>query len=216
MRKVLFATPCYDGKVHVEFLQSLLATLPLLAQNGIALYPVQINHDALVQRARNDFVRMALETECDDLIFMDADQEWNPEWVLRLLQHEVDVVGCPVPKKSDDMLYFNVKLLPEGLLAPVNHLLRVHSVGAGFLRISRRALQQVWDISSEYQNNGTKGRMVFDVEVQDGELVSEDTVFCNKWKSLGGQVWIDPSMTCNHVGSKVYKSNFAAFIKAAL
>ena len=54
--------------------------------------------------------------------------------------------------------------------------------------------------------------MVFDVQVQDGQLVSEDNVFCKKW---GGPVYIDPTMTCNHIGVKKYTGNFEAFIKHA-
>lgn len=212
MRKVLFATPCYDGKVHVEFLQSLLASVALAAQQGIALHPVQIVGDALVQRARNDFVKMALETECDDLIFMDSDQEWDPEWVVQLLSHPVDVVGCPVPKKSDTLIDFNVKVLPDGLLPPVNGLLQVAAVGTGFIRLSRKALQAVWDVSPEYTNSGTTCRMVYDLRITDGDLISEDTVFCAKWRALGGEVWVDPSMTCNHIGSKKWVRSFKEFI----
>lgn len=214
MRKILLGTPCYDGKVHVEFLHSLINTLALAASRNIAIYPVQICHDALVQRARNDLVRLALQTNCDDLIFVDADQSWMPEWIFQLLDHPVHVVAGTVPKKSDTEIDFNVKLLPEGLLAPVNHLLRVESVGTGFMRISRKALQTVWDISRPYTEKGEKNRLVFDVVVSEtGELISEDNVFCAKWSSTGGQVWIDPRMTCDHIGYKKYISNFQEFIK---
>ena len=79
------------------------------------------------------------------------------------------------------------------------------------MRISKNALKKVWDESVEYQNEGRTCRMVFDVQVQDGQLVSEDNVFCRKW---GGDVYIDPSMTCNHIGVKKYTGNFMEYIKA--
>jgi hypothetical protein len=56
--------------------------------------------------------------------------------------------------------------------------------------------------------------MVFDVQLIDGELVSEDNVFCRKWRGLGGKVWIDPSMTCNHIGVKKYSGSFMDFVKS--
>lgn len=213
MRKVLLGTPCYDGKVGVGFLHSLLGTLHLASQNSIAIYPVQVCHDALVQRARNDLVKIALESECDDLIFMDADQEWNPEIIMRLLSHEVDVVGAPIIKKSMSITDYNVKLLPEGIPAPVNHLLRVKAVGTGCLRISKKALQTVWDMSPEYENNGTTCRMVFDVQVVDGQLISEDNIFCAKWRNTGERVWVDPALDLGHTGSHTWHGNFAEFIK---
>jgi hypothetical protein len=55
--------------------------------------------------------------------------------------------------------------------------------------------------------------MVFDVQIVNGDLVSEDNVFCKKWRSLGGKVFIDPAMTCNHIGVKKYQGNFLNFIK---
>jgi len=214
MRKVLIGTPCYDGKVHVEFLHSLLGTMSLAAQNQVALYPVQIAHDALIQRARNDLVRLALETDCDDLIFIDSDQAWEPEWVFRLLNHPVDVVAGTVPKKSDVNIDFNVKMLPQGLLPPENDLLEVECVGTGFMRISKKALQQVWEVSEPYTNHGVANRLVFNVKLSfDGELVSEDNAFCQAWRACGGKVWVDPSMTCAHIGQKTYVNNFAEFIK---
>ena len=214
MRKVLIGTPCYDGKVHVEFLHSLLGTMSLAAQNQVALYPVQIAHDALIQRARNDLVRLALETNCDDLVFIDSDQAWEPEWVFRLLNHPVDVVGGAVPKKSDSHIDFNVKRLPQGLLAPENDLLEVECIGTGFMRISKKALSQVWEVSEPYTNQGKENRLVFNVRLDfQGELVSEDNAFCQTWRACGGKVWVDPSMTCSHIGQKTYNYNFAEFIK---
>lgn len=214
MRKVLLGTPCYDGKVNVEFLHSLLATLGLCSKHDTAIYPVQICHDALIQRARNDLVSMALESECDHLVFVDSDQEWDPEWIFKLLDHPVDLVAGTVPKKSDTHIDFNVKALPEGLSKPVNGLLEVESVGTGFMSISKKALQTVWDMSPEYKNSGKTNRMVFDVQILDnGDLISEDNVFCEKWRKSGGKVWIDPTMTCNHIGNKKYQNNFLQFIQ---
>ena len=211
-RRVMIGTPCYDGRVSAEFMQSMLGSVGLAAQNNIMIFPVQVGHDALVQRARNDLVNMALAANVDDLVFVDADQTWNPMGLIKLLSHKVDVVGCPVPKKSDTQIDFNVKVLPEGLGNTTDGLFDVASVGTGMLRITRAALKKVWDASPEYKNNGVPCRMVFEVKIVDGELVSEDNVFCNKWRGLGGKVWLDPSMTCGHIGVKHFYNSFAKFI----
>jgi len=210
MRKVLIGTPSYDGKVDVWFANSLVNTIRLTPPDTV-IVPVYMAYDALVQRARNDLVKLALEEEFDDLIFIDADQEWNPEWINTLLNHDADVVGGTVVKKSDTPA-FNVKALAEGLTTGENGLMEVECVGTGFLRLSRKALQDVWDISEEYTNEGKTNRMVFDIKIMNGELVSEDNVFCRKWHGLGGKVYIDPTMTCNHIGNKKYMGNFLAFI----
>lgn len=214
MRKVLLGTPCYDGKVHAEFLQSLVATIKMCPPD-INIIPIQICHDALIQRARNDLFQMALEADCDDLIFMDADQEWNPEWIFTLLNHPVDVVGGTVIKKSD-IPSFNIKILDSGIKTEENGLIEVVSVGTGFLRISKEAIQSIWEISKEYTSQGKTSRMVFDIQVIDGDLVSEDNVFCRKWNDLGGKVYIDPTMTCNHIGIKKYTGNFIEYVNSLI
>jgi glycosyltransferase involved in cell wall biosynthesis len=211
MRRVLLGTPAHDGRVDVWYCNSLVNTIKLAAQHDVQIDPIYMSYDSLIQRARNDLVRLALEQQYDDLIFMDSDQEWDPAWIFRLLAHEPDVVGGTVVKKSDQTL-FNVKALKSGLALNSQGLIEVESVGTGFLRISRRALEAIWDISEEYINEGRKCRMVFDVRLIDGELVSEDNVFCAKWRGLGNSVWIDPSMTCAHIGAKKYHGNFIQFL----
>ena len=212
MRRVLIGTPAHDGRVDVWYCHSLVNTIKMAAQQGVQIDPIYMSYDSLVQRARNDLVRLALEQRYDDLIFMDSDQEWDPAWIFQLLAHAEDVVGGTVVKKSDQPL-FNVKILKSPLQIESNGLIEVESVGTGFLKISRAALEAVWNISEEYINEGRKCRMVFDVKLINGELVSEDNVFCAKWRGLGNRVWIDPNMTCGHVGVKKYTGNFLQFVK---
>ena len=213
MRKVLIGTPSHDGKVDVWFANSLVNTVRMSYEKETIVVPVYMAYDSLVQRARNDLVRLAIEEDFDDLIFIDSDVEWNPEWVFKLLEYKEDVVGGVYPKKTDEPL-FPVKALPEGLKLNEDGLMEVEGMPTGFLKISKGALKQVWDVSEEYKNEGRTCRMVFDIKVMDGDLVSEDIVFCRKWRDLGGKVYIDPSMTCNHIGVKKYTGNFQEYIKA--
>lgn len=212
MRKVLIGTPAHDGRLDVWYCNSLVNTIKLSMVHGVEIIPVYMSYDSLVQRARNDLVRLAIEDNFDDLIFIDSDEEWNPEWIFTLLNYDVDVVGVPVIKKSDTPA-FNVKSLPDGMRFDKNNLMEVEAVGTGFLRISKNALEQIWDDSPEYMNENRKCRMVFDIQIIDGDLVSEDNIFCQKWRNLGGKVYIDPSMTCNHIGAKKYSGNFLDFLQ---
>jgi len=212
MRRVLIGTPAHDGRLDVWYCNSLINTIKLSMVHGVEIVPVYMSYDSLIQRARNDLVRLALEENFDDLIFIDSDEEWKPEWIFTLLNYDVDVVGVPVIKKSD-IPAFNVKALPDGMRLDKNNLMEVEAVGTGFLRISKNALEQIWDDSPEYTNENKKCRMVFDIQIIDGDLVSEDNIFCQKWRKLGGKVYIDPSMTCNHIGAKKYSGNFLDFLQ---
>lgn len=212
MKKVLIGTPSYDGKLDVWYANSLVNTIKIAPYFDTLIMPVYMAYDALVQRARNDLVKLAVEEEFDDLIFIDSDQEWDPEWVFKLLGYEEDMVGGTVVKKSEQTM-FNVKAIDGALTINEKGLIEVEAVGTGFLKVSKNALKKIWDASKEYKNEGRKCRMVFDIQIKNGDLVSEDNVFCQKWRKLGGKVYIDPTMTCNHIGTKKYTGNFMEFLK---
>jgi hypothetical protein len=212
LRKVIIGTPSYDGTVDVHYTNSLIESIKLAPKYNVELFPIFMAYDALIQRARNDLVKIAIESDCDDIIFIDSDQEWNPEWLFQLLNRQVDVVGGTVVKKSED-LQFNIKMLSEGLVLNENGLMEVECVGTGFMKISKNALKKIWDISPEYKNSDKVNRMVFDIQIIDGNLVSEDNIFCMKWRKMGGKIWIDPTMTCNHIGFKKYTGSFLEYIQ---
>jgi hypothetical protein len=55
--------------------------------------------------------------------------------------------------------------------------------------------------------------MIFDIAIVNGELVSEDNVFCAKWKELGEKVYLDPTINLGHTGIKRWTGNFSEWIK---
>lgn len=206
--KVMIGTPAHDGKVDVWYAHSLVETMKRFTKTNVKLHPIFVAYDSLVQRARNDLVKIAIESGMDYLLFIDADQAWNPEDVVKLISHNVDVVGGAVVKKSDVEQY-NIKSYGPLEVNPETNLAIVDSVGTGFLLVSRRALITAWENWGQpYVNNGVECRMVFDVKVIDGQLTSEDVVFCTKLKENGIPTYLDTSITCSHVGPKKWDGDF--------
>ena len=215
MRRVMIGTPCHDGKTDVWYNDALNGTLRQALSHGVELHVVYISYDSLVQRARNDLVRLALHHGFDDLVFIDADQGWEPEQFYKLLSHPIGVVGAAVPKKSDTEIY-NVRINDlKGLKfdKAIPALIEVDGIGTGMLRLSRGALQGLWDSSTPYMNEGREGRWIFDVKIVDGQLVSEDNVVCTKLKNLGFSVYVDRTITCSHVGPKKWVGDFDAYLE---
>jgi hypothetical protein len=214
MRKVLIGTPCHDGKPDAHYTCSLTATARLCIQRGIYQRETILAYDSIIQNARNDLFKIALENDFDDLIFIDADQGWDPEWVVRLLGYPVDVVGGTVRKKTDEHESYNVKSNAWPIpVCPATGLLMPDSLGAGFLRFSRKAMQALWDSSEPYRCMGKPSRWIFDIRPINGELVGEDTMVSGKLQQLGFQTYLDPSMTCWHVGPKVFRGDFAEWLQ---
>jgi glycosyltransferase involved in cell wall biosynthesis len=212
MRKVLIGTPSYDGRIDVWFANSLVATVKEAEKKDIFVHAIYTSYDSLVQRARNSLVKLALDGGYDDLFFIDSDIEWEPEWFFRLLNRPEPVVGGALVKKTDTEGY-TVKILDKTLkYSSDKKLLEVNGVGTGFLKVSKFALEKLWEASDPYTSEGEKHRMVFDIKVENGELISEDYIMCNKWQSLGYKVWLDPTITCNHIGVKKFKGDLNKFL----
>ena len=208
MLKVLIATPAYDGRLDVWYTTSLVNSVRIAQDNGIFLHPVFMSYDALVQRARNDLFRLGLEY--DAVIWIDSDLEWNPMWIMELLGSDKDVIGGTYRKKTDDAERYTVK---TNNLESKDGLIKVDGLGMGFVKMSKKAVQALWDASQPYQNEGRECRMVCDIQIVDGQLVSEDNVVMRKLADLGFDIWLDPRMTCCHIGTKKFYGNFEDFAK---
>jgi hypothetical protein len=209
----MLATPAYDGRIECRYAYGLVESIALCAANGIALHPVWWPGEALVQHARNMLIALAMEGEVDDLLFVDADQEFTSEQVFAILKHNVDCVGAPVRKKSDSEESYNV--LAKSPFIPADRatgLWHVDAVGTGFLRLSRHALEGLWGASQPYAKNGQKARMIFELRIEDGQLVGEDTTMCRKLAALGIPVYLDPRFVPVHIGTKRYEGNFLNWI----
>lgn len=212
MRKVLIGTPCYDGRVDVWYANSLVNTVKMSYDKDVFVHPIYCSYDSLIQRARNSLVQIAMDSGFDDLFFIDSDVEWEPEWFFRILERPEPIVGAALVKKSDKEAY-TIKLVNKELnWSSDKKLIEVDGIGTGFMKINRFALEKLWDMSEPYNNEGKSYRMICDIKIQDGDLVSEDYIICQKWQSLGYKTWIDPSITINHVGIKKFTGNIQSFL----
>ena len=204
----MIGTPCYDGRLDVWYTNSLCNTIKMSYLKDVEIIPMWISFDALLQRARNDTIDVALQMEVDELIWIDSDIEWQPEWFFKLLDYDVDIVGGTYPKKGDKEEYVVRQITRRQLLD--NGLIEVDGLGTGFVKMSKKAMQYLWDTSAKYTDpkDNKERRMIFDVVIQNESLVSEDIHAFNKLTAGGFKVYLDPTITCNHIGPNKFKGNF--------
>jgi glycosyltransferase involved in cell wall biosynthesis len=213
MKRVLIGTPSYDGRIDVWYANSLMQTVKMSNGRGYDVHAIYTSYDSLIQRARNSLFRLALQGNYDYLFFIDSDCEWEPEWFFNLLDRPEPIVGGSLIKKSENEGY-TVKLMDKNLkYSQDNKLIEVDGVGTGFMKLSKFAIQKLWEISEPYLSEGEEHRMICDIKVENGDLISEDYVIGNKWKGLGYKVWLDPTITLNHIGIKKFKGDFESFLK---
>lgn len=210
MKKVFIGTVSSSATVSVYYLTSIFKSQKLLKENGIDCYLDLIIDEPLIQLARNKLLSLFIESDCDELVFIDSDQAWDAEDLLKLINIDKDFVGAPVILKSSNSYNVSFENLSN------EDLIKVDSVGTGFLKISKKVAKSVSDISEEYKDGDSSNRMAFEVKVVDGNIISEDFMFCKKWKDLGGEIFIDPSIDPYHIGNASFRGDFKQYINYQL
>jgi hypothetical protein len=214
-KRIMIGTPSYDGKLSVQYTDSLIATMstrPQTDQGAIIIDPYWIAFDALVCRARNDIFAMAHAGGYTDLIFIDADISWTPDQFWQIIMRNEQVVGGTYRKKNLNESYvLKAEKIPA--LPPEGGLMEVDGLGCGFLKFGKTAITNLFEASLKYTETGKQpASAVFEAQVIDGVLKSEDIVACERWRAMGEKVWLDPAVTVNHHdGSLTYSGDFRAW-----
>ena len=222
--KLYIATPCYGGQLHVAYAHSLLQTQAYLNHNGIESYHAFIPGDSLVTRARNVLVSQFMAGPYTHMLFIDADIQFEPESVARLLTATMadDVeIACGIYPKKCLPAEFPVNFLQGAGGAVVQHTeigyVEIKDAPTGFLMMRRDAIQRMMDAYPERkcslrQEAPEAERQyeyaLFDCLIDtDGRYLSEDFAFSRLWQRIGGRVWMDPDIKLIHHGHYAYSAS---------
>ena len=145
-RKLFVALPAYDFKVSLKLAVSLARLAQQLPQHGVDMSIGSICGCSVVSRARNLLVKDFLESNCTDLMFIDADINFEPEDVLRLMAWASDpkmgiVGGVPRTRKTNKVYIAQLDQDEEGLTMNRMGLVRAKLVNSidvkdGTVRVS--------------------------------------------------------------------------------
>jgi len=205
MKKVIIATPCYDGKLYTSYVNSLIGTLSI-QQNDYIIFPLQISNDSLLCKVRNNFISIAINNDVDELVFIDSDISWDPSDFFKLLSYDVDFIGGLYRQKTDMQTIMVYRENKEEQLKYKNGLLDVFGIGMGFTRLSKKCFTELYNSSENYYIENNTYKNVFEVSIIDGEYTSEDITVCRKWANLSDEnrIYIDKSIKLTHIGNKEF------------
>lgn len=213
-QKVMLATPTYD-KLGAAYTEALFHSSAALSQAGIAAELCILSGDCHVDDARNFLVRNYLESDCTDLVFLDADVAWPERHLVELCQYDRDVVAGLYPLKSRQE-NFPVRLLPGTQRAEGDGLLEVESVPTGFLRIRRSVLEKLAERAPKYNRpDDPRGPvpLIFERTLEDQTRWGGDYTFCRKWRAMGGRIYIAPEMVLDHYGDMLFSGSAAGWLR---
>jgi hypothetical protein len=209
MKKVFIGTVSSNATLSAYYVTSLFNSQKALAKDVEFSLDIIVN-EPLIQLARNKLLSVFLESDCDQLIFIDSDQAWTPDDLLKLINSDKDFIGAPVILKTSNNYNVSFNRVSN------DELMEVDFVGTGFLKISRLVAEQVFNSSQEYLDGDSTCRMAFEVKVIDKNILSEDFVFCKKWKDLGGEVFVDTSINPYHIGNVSFQGDFKEYLQTTI
>ena len=233
---IAIATPMYGGMCHGGYMSSILGLTFTLAEMGDSMsYPMVFN-ESIVTRARDQLVhRMLEDKEADGILFVDADTGFDPIAVALMIHSGKDFIGAVYPKKAinwdrvkqavlngeedlEKYTGFFTGVIPENNQIKVTEPLKVDRIGTGLVYISRRVFEELMPTSRKYLDvTEFLGKRVdnelyqfFDMQFDsEGNLLGEDYHLCERWKSIGGEIYAAPWVDTIHYGSYGFSGSFA-------
>lgn len=221
-KKYLFATPFYDVKGFSPYILSMFQTVYALARHTKVEFEFnELSGDSYVWRARNLLAERFMLSDCTDLIFIDSDQGWSLESLMRLLKADKDVVGGAYPTKNNWEHYSVVVYTDEKGIPETNEegLIRAQKVPTGFMKIKRGVFEKLKKAYPEnwYWEGGNSGAVrkmynYFGHLTVDHVALGEDISFCKRWEMIGGELWVEPRCDISHTGSKTWSGNYHKYL----
>lgn len=202
--KLLVGTPAYNGMVHIDYMDSILDMHRL----KIPFDNMKIGNESLITRGRNTILSFFhYSKDYSHLLFLDADIGITGEDVIKLVQHNVDVIGAPVPLKGADAKGNKVYNAVNPVRLTKN-LFVVDKIGTAVFMLSRKAVNALIEDAEPYSSNelsmgNVKIEKMYDVfktGVEEGVYLSEDFYVCRKLQSLGFKVHADDTIITRHHG----------------
>jgi len=226
-KRVMIAMPNYTGMVDMLTLRSLCADVADLAQHGIAASLIDEIGNGLIGDVRAKFVsRFLADKQFTHLMMIDDDVSWVTGSIRGLLNAEEDFVCGLYPRRSDPLTFNfrsddetngNLSVNDKGLIEGI------WAVPAGFMLLSRACCEKMVEAYSNLifesekvkdvngnEVGGYTAHAVFDpyfLEQGNGRppvKLGEDYAFCQRWKDIGGKIYVDPAVIMGHTGRKTF------------
>ena len=100
-KHIFIATPCYGGQIGEPYFRSMMRLAILCNKYDIQFTVSTLANESLITRGRNTLVSFFMEhPEATHLFFIDADIEFDPNDLLRMVAYDRPITVGAYPKKA--------------------------------------------------------------------------------------------------------------------
>lgn len=143
------------------------------------------------------------------------------QWLKKKNESQLKNIVSDERMIQHNLLKYNVNYL-DSVLEIDNNLAKVRHLATGFMMIRRNVLTKMMEKfpSTKYVDDVNFLRpeenefayALFDCGVEEGHYLSEDWLFCSRWKNMGNEIWIDVSIQLTHTGLEDYCGSYISSI----
>ena len=231
--KIYVATPCYDS-MRIETCVSLIDMFSTLGRSGIECKFKSVK-TSLVTHGRNLLTCGFLDSNFDYMLFVDADVEFQPEAVARMLVPKKDIICTPYRVKEENIKYAVKFKDPDFIKIEPFDLVEIEEGPAGLMLIKRVVFERLMDKRPDLKINfdePTRKKMNEEIgAVEDaidrymynfwdttfrldtGEWKGEDLSFCALAREAGFKIYANLDSGTTHHGSWGFQGKFGDSLK---
>jgi len=225
---ICIAMPCYDS-VKINTMLSIFQLIQLLGKGGVEV-GINTMKSPLIHQARNYLTAVFLTTEYSHLLFIDADVEFAPEAVLRMMMAKKDIICTPYRAKNPDLNNhtYTVKF-PDPKIVPIlpGGLVEIEAGPTGLMLIDRKVFEKIIKNRPDLKiknrvNPGIKEdekshgfyHLFFDFAFEDGYTIGEDLSFCKLARKEGFKLYANIDSMTAHRGEYAWTGKFGDSLKS--
>lgn len=215
---IMVSFPAYKRAEDASY-DSVRAAMIYAMDLGYEVWFNKIQGESLITRARQTDLGEFLLHKQDFLITVDSDILVDQDIFVRLVKHDLDIVGALVRVKSNkdfrpaawflnhrmDELRDSETTWDEFMSG---HLEEVRYLGTGVMCVKRSTILKMIEAHPELKytcshTQNTTYALYLEM-VMDDQFLSEDYAFCHRARELGFKVFADTSLWTGHIGRCIY------------
>jgi hypothetical protein len=243
-RSLMIGTPAYDGCSY-SYMMSLVATLGGLHEDGIEAAPYILPSVSIISHARNEIGRTFQLSGMDYLLAVDSDIRWELPTVQRMLARAKKgaefIVALPPLRQFlvRDIVNAAIEKLPNPTRRGRNFAIRhlgeepdvpgrldlddegfgkIQAAGLAFALVHKSVFTKLAEAHPELRYRApdkTAGYALYNPMVRNEHSFGEDMSFCQRWRDLGGDIWLLADAPLGHEGPMYIEGNYAENIGGA-